>query len=37
MDLDRGRPADDMTLVVLGIRPAEQGDQVRRLTVSFPV
>jgi serine phosphatase RsbU (regulator of sigma subunit) len=37
MDLDRGRPADDMTLVVLGIRPDEQGDQVRRLAVSFPV
>lgn len=35
--LDRGRPADDMTLVVLGIRDDAQPDQVRRMTVSFPV
>ncbi len=37
MELDRGRPADDITLVVLGIRPDDQRDQVRRMTVSFPV
>lgn len=37
MDLDRGRPADDMTLVVLGIRQDARSDQVRRMTVSFPV
>ncbi len=37
MDLDRGRPVDDMTLVVLGIRQDEQGDHVRRMAVSFPV
>jgi serine phosphatase RsbU (regulator of sigma subunit) len=37
LDFDRGRPTDDMTLVVLGIRSDESGDQVRRMTVSFPV
>ena len=37
MDLDRGRPADDMTLVVVGIRTDDQGDQVRRMVVSLPV
>ncbi len=36
MALDQGRPADDMTLVVLGIRQDEANDQVRRMTVSFP-
>ena len=35
--LDRGRPADDMTLVVVGIRPSDHQDQVRRMMVSFPV
>jgi serine phosphatase RsbU (regulator of sigma subunit) len=34
--LDRGRPADDMTLVVLGIRPDPHQDLVRRLSVSLP-
>jgi serine phosphatase RsbU (regulator of sigma subunit) len=37
IELDRGRPADDMTLVVVGIRPDQQGDQVRRMVISFPV
>jgi serine phosphatase RsbU (regulator of sigma subunit) len=36
MELDRGRPADDMTLVVLGIRGAPQPDQVRRMLISLP-
>ncbi len=35
--LDQGRPADDMTLVVLGIRGRAQPGQVRRMTVDFPV
>ena len=35
--LDQGRPADDMTLVVLGIRSDPPGDAVRRMAVSFPV
>ncbi len=37
MALDRGRPADDMTLVVLGIREDQQSDEVRRMRISFPV
>lgn len=37
IDLDRGRPADDMTLVVLGVRADQQQDQVRRMAVTFPV
>jgi serine phosphatase RsbU (regulator of sigma subunit) len=35
--LDRGRPNDDMSLLILGIRPAEQDDQVRRMVVSLPL
>lgn len=35
--LDQGRPADDMTLVVLGIRSPAQPGQVRRMVVNFPV
>lgn len=34
--LDQGRPADDMTLVVLGIRPDAHHDEVRRLALSLP-
>ncbi len=37
IELDRGRPNDDMTLVVVGIRQDHQGDLVRRMAVSFPV
>jgi serine phosphatase RsbU (regulator of sigma subunit) len=37
IDRDEGRPRDDMTLVVLGIRPSEHQDQVRRLSVSLPL
>lgn len=37
VELDQGRPADDMTLVVLGIREDEQRDQVRRMALSIPV
>jgi serine phosphatase RsbU (regulator of sigma subunit) len=36
VELDRGRPADDITLVVLGIRDQPQSDQVRRMAISFP-
>lgn len=37
IELDRGRPADDMTLVVLGIRDGQHHDEVRRMTVRIPV
>jgi serine phosphatase RsbU (regulator of sigma subunit) len=37
ISLDRERPADDMSLVVVGIRPRGHEDQVRRMRVSFPI
>lgn len=37
VDLDQGRPGDDMTLVVLGIAHDQQRDLVRRMAVSFPI
>lgn len=36
IELDQGRPADDMSLVVLGIHPDRTGDQVRRLSARLP-
>ena len=35
--LDQGRPADDMSLLVLAVLPREQADDVRRLAVTFPL
>jgi len=35
--LDRGRPSDDMTVLVLSIVPQADGDSTRRLTVRFPI
>jgi hypothetical protein len=35
--LDQGRPADDMSLLVLAVLPREQVDEVRRLAVTFPL
>ncbi|MFB0546963.1 MAG: PP2C family protein-serine/threonine phosphatase [Anaerolineae bacterium] len=37
MALDRGRPADDISVLVVAIVPKEQGDDVRRMTLSFPI
>lgn len=37
VSLDRGRPMDDMTVLVLVVVPAEQEDGVRRLSVRFPL
>lgn len=37
ISLDKGRPMDDMSLVVLGIRASEHPDKVRRMQVSFPI
>jgi hypothetical protein len=34
---DRGRPVDDMSLMVLGVRNPEHADQVRRLTLHLPL
>lgn len=36
VELDQGRPADDMSLVVLAIRRSEAGDEVRRMAVGLP-
>jgi serine phosphatase RsbU (regulator of sigma subunit) len=37
VELDRGEPTDDMTVVVLTVRPATSDDRVRRMFVSLPV
>lgn len=34
--LDQGRPADDMTLVLVAVRSDAETDDVRRMTVTFP-
>lgn len=34
---DRGRPVDDMSLMVLGVRSLEHVDEVRRLTLHLPL
>ncbi len=35
--LDQGRPADDMSLLVLALLPRESDDDVRRLSVTVPL
>ncbi|MFQ6059147.1 MAG: PP2C family protein-serine/threonine phosphatase [Anaerolineae bacterium] len=37
MALDQGRPTDDMSVLVLAILPRDREDDVRRMTVSFPI
>ncbi len=37
VELDRGRPSDDISVLVLAILPNVQGDNVRRMTVRFPI
>jgi serine phosphatase RsbU (regulator of sigma subunit) len=37
IELDRGRPGDDITVVVLAVLPSLQPEDVRRLTVRFPI
>nr|MBC7246043.1 serine/threonine-protein phosphatase [Chloroflexota bacterium] len=37
MELDRGRPQDDMSVLVLALVPSEAVDNIRRLTVRFPL
>ena len=36
IELDQGRPADDMSLVVLAIQHGQAAEDVRRMTVSLP-
>jgi hypothetical protein len=35
--LDSGRPADDMSVLVLGIVPRAEQGEVRRLVVRVPI
>ncbi len=37
IERDAGRPADDMTVAVVGVVPASAADDRRRMTVSFPL
>jgi len=37
VELDRGRPSDDISVLVMAILPRVQEDNVRRMTVSFPI
>jgi serine phosphatase RsbU (regulator of sigma subunit) len=34
---DRGRPQDDMSVLVVAVAPGQEENRVRRLTVTFPV
>jgi serine phosphatase RsbU (regulator of sigma subunit) len=37
MSADRGRPQDDMSILVVAVAPGEEGNRVRRLAVTFPI
>jgi serine phosphatase RsbU (regulator of sigma subunit) len=37
VELDRGRPCDDISVVVVSVVPRQQPDDVRRLSVRFPI
>jgi hypothetical protein len=37
VELDRGRPGDDISVVVLAVTPRQQPDDVRRMSVRFPI
>jgi serine phosphatase RsbU (regulator of sigma subunit) len=37
VELDRGRPSDDISVLVIAIVPRVREDSVRRMTVSFPI
>ena len=37
VELERGRPGDDITVVVVSVIPKQQFDDVRRLSVRFPI
>lgn len=37
VELDRGRPVDDISVVVLSVMTPQQIDEVRRLSVRFPI
>jgi serine phosphatase RsbU (regulator of sigma subunit) len=37
VELDRGRPQDDVTVAVISVVERQQSDDVRRLSVRFPL
>lgn len=37
VELDRGRPTDDVSVVVFSVVPRQTRDDIRRLTVRFPI
>jgi serine phosphatase RsbU (regulator of sigma subunit) len=37
VELERGRPGDDLSVVVVSVVPRQQPDDVRRLSVRFPI
>jgi serine phosphatase RsbU (regulator of sigma subunit) len=37
VELDKGRPVDDISVVVLAVIPRQQPDDVRRMSVRFPI
>jgi hypothetical protein len=37
IELDRSRPADDISVVVVSVVARQQPDDVRRLSVRFPI
>ncbi|HNS50602.1 MAG TPA: SpoIIE family protein phosphatase [Anaerolineae bacterium] len=37
LDLERGRPGDDVSVVVASVVPRQAGDDVRRVSVRFPI
>jgi len=37
VELDRGRPSDDISVLVIAIMPKVREDNVRRMTVNFPI
>jgi hypothetical protein len=38
MELDRNRPNDDMSVIVLGVLPCEDtGLRIRRMSIDFPL
>ncbi len=37
VELDRGRPSDDISVLVIAIVPRVREDSVRRMTISFPI
>jgi len=37
VEMDRGRPSDDISVLVIAIAPRVREDNVRRMAISFPI